>query len=308
VSVGHCRRFAAGQELSSLTYRWDVFCCVCGNSCKGANVNYLNEEFEVMSGEEITKETTTEIKNIVKKLKWCNKFITLFSNNKNNKYNNYQVSCEDHLPFKDDDDYGIFMHYDCWKFVKITYGVELHYNNLPVNYIDISKKALLGAPPLMNIDYGEIKKYWSQDMEFYKMSTDKNTYMLESPLVTSNTKNINRIKKIVSQFKLKKELRPSPPISATFYKNNTIKLGNNNKFWIIKNNKWNQIKEDVIKKKINFDIKNKLLYKIMDTPRIGEYNSIPLFISNIKETKKEKTIEIIGVEESINNFEKKYIK
>lgn len=286
---------------------WNTYCCICGNSCKGGDVDYLRDVFKVYSKKEITKEIDNEIKDIVKKLKWSNKFITLFSNNKNKIYYNYMVNCEDHLPFKDEDDYGIYLHYDCWKFVKITYGIELHYNNLPVNYINIDKKTSLGIPPIMNIDYGEIKKYWSQDMDFYKMYTDKNIYMIESPLITSNKNNINRIKKIISQFKLKKELRPSPPISATFYKNNIIKLGNNKKFWIIKNNKWNEIKEDVIKNKINFDYKNKLIYKVMNIPRIGEYNNIPLFIYNIKTYKKEITIEIIGTEESINNFEKKYI-
>ena len=281
---------------------WDVFCCICGNSCKGADINYLKEIF-------IENTNEKEIKDIVKKIKWVNKSITLFSNNKNKI--NYNTDCEQHLPFINEDDYGIFMHYNCWKFVKITYNIELHYNNLPINYIDINiTKTELGAPPIMNINYGEIKKYWLQDMDFYKIYTDNNLYMLENPLISSNTKNITRIKKIISQFKLKKDLRPSPQISATFYKNNTIKLGNNNKFWIIKNNKWNEIKENVIIKKINFDKKNKnkKIYKIMRIPRIGEYNNIPIFIYNIKNTKKEKIIKFIGTDESINNFEREYIK
>jgi hypothetical protein len=114
----------------------------------------------------------------------------------------------------------------------------------------------------MKIDYGEIKKYWNQYMQYDKMYIDKNIYMLDSPLLTTNIENIKRIKKIVNQMKLKKELRPSPPVSATFYKNNDIKLGDNNKFWIIKNYKWMEIKEDICKRKFDLKYNDKLTYKI----------------------------------------------
>jgi len=285
---------------------WDTYCCICGNSCKGGDSDYLKElfDFPIKNKLSLTEvEQNKIIKDIAKKIKWFNKGMTLFTNNKNKKLND--SNCEQHLPFKDNYESGIFIHCDCWKFVKITYGIDLHYSNLPVNYKDISKQ----IPPLMNINYGEIKKYWKQDMDFYKIVLDKNTYMLDSPLVSSNTNNINRIKNIIGQLKLKKELRPSPPISATFYKNNTIKIGNNNNFWIIKNNKWNEIKENVIKKKYIFDYKNKLIYKILDLPQIAEYNNIPLFIYNIKEIPSIKyNIQLIGTDKTLLEFEKKYVK
>jgi hypothetical protein len=278
----------------------DTFCCICGNSCYGGDYDYLS----------FTIDEPKDIKDIANKIKWINKpAITLYSNNKNKKE---KVNAETYLPFidmYDSYDYGVFIHYDCWKFVKITYGIELKYNNLPVNYIDLQKKKTLNdIVGMLKINYGEITKYWHQDFDFHKINEDKNTWMLESPLNTSNVKNINRIKKIIAQFKFKKELRPSPPISATFYKINDIKIGNNNKFWIIKNNKWNEIKDDIIKKKYTFDSKNKLLYKIMLIPRIGEYSKFPLFINNYKETKKNLIVEILGTELTINNFEKLYIK
>jgi hypothetical protein len=211
---------------------------------------------------------------------------------------------ENHLPFiADQIEYGILLHYDCWKFVKINYGIELQYKHLPINYKIF--KSGSGTPPLMKINYGEIKKYWGQDMDFEKMYKDNNMYMIQNPLIPSNTKNISRIKKIISQFKLKKEQRPSPSISATFYKNNIIKIGNNNKFWIIKNNKWNEIKEDVIKK--SFNIKsNKLSYFGQgNIPQIGEYNTVPLFINKIKNyfnKKKPDILEIIGTDKTIEEF------
>jgi hypothetical protein len=132
-------------------------------------------------------------------------------------------------------------------------------------------------------------------MDFYNMYLDNNLYMLQSPLYTG--KNVTRIKKIIKQIKLKKELRPSPSISATFYKNNIIKMGNNNKFWIIKNNKWNEIKEDVIKK--IFNIKPLSSWNFHYLSQIGEFSTIPLFINNLKNNK----LELIGTTNAIKLFE-----
>ena len=131
--------------------------------------------------------------------------------------------------------------------------------------------------------------------------------MLDSPLVSTNKKNIIRIKKIIQQLNIKKEKRPSPSVSATFYKNNEIKLGNDNFFWIIKNGRWNKIKDEVFKKTIIFDKKFnknvKMLSIINKIPAIGEYNNEPLFVLNFKKTNKgEIQIIFIGIEKSINNL------
>ena len=90
---------------------WDVYCCICGNACKSLDIGYLKELFSN------TDITDVELKYIIKKTKWIKKSITLLSNNKILKK---VERCEQHLPFKDDIHYGIFMHLDCWKFVKNT--------------------------------------------------------------------------------------------------------------------------------------------------------------------------------------------
>ena len=272
---------------------WDVYCCICGNSCKGCDFDYLHDEFEFNK----INIDDNELKKIAKDSKWLDKKITLYSNNKIKKFGIYD-SEENHLPFINDNEYGVLLHYDCWKFVKINYGIELQYKHLPVNYKNF-KGAHNGIPPLMKINYGEVKKYWHQDMNFHKMYKDNNMYMLQNPLIPTNTKNINRIKKIISQIKLKKDTRPSPCISATFYDNNKIKIGNNNNFWVIKNGKWNEIKEDVIKK--SFKIKPKQMYNFAfgNIPQIGEYNTLPLFINKIKSD----TLELIGTDKTIEQFE-----
>jgi hypothetical protein len=275
---------------------WDVFCCICGNGCYNNNFESLKTWFEDVVSNIVPD---TDIKNILKRTKWINKSLTLLWNNKIQKNTNKNFNCEDSLPYVDKLDHGIFIHLDCWKFIKINYGIELKYCNLPVNYKNIDKNDLR-IPPLMKMKYGEIQKYWRQDFDYLNNYLDKNTYMIDSPLISSNTKNITRIKKIISQLKLKKELRPSPPISATFYKNNDIKIGSNNKFWIIKNNKWIQLNEPIIKKSFTIDITN--WYKPAKIPKIGEYNNKPIFIFKHLYIKKKYYVEFIGFEKTINEL------
>lgn len=290
---------------------WDSYCCICGNSCKNVDIEYLTELFEVYNeytkNKNVIKIDILEIKNIVKKLKWTKKTFSLLPTNIIYNSTN-KIECENYLPFKDssyfDDNIlnGVLIHQDCWNFIKNNYNIELKYKDLPIRYIDNDKN-----PPLYNINYGEITKYWSQDFMYDELYLDKNIYMLDSPLLNINKKNIIRIKKIIQQFNIKKEVRPSPSISATFYKNNEIKLGNDNFFWIIKNGRWNKIKDEVFKKTIIFDkkfTKNfKNVSKINKIPAIGEYNIEPLFVLNFKKTNNgEIQIIFIGIEKSINNL------
>jgi len=267
---------------------WDVYCCICGNSCKGCDFDYLKDEFDSINIDYDDK----LIKDIVRNTKWMNKGITLLANNKIKK----NIECEDNLPFDDADFSGIFVHFNCLKFVKINYNIELKFNNLPVRYKNINFKNN-GIPPVANIDYGIIQKYWDQDFKFNKIYSDNNLYMLNNPLIDS--KNANRIKKIISQFKLKKELRPSPQISATFYNNNEIKIGSNNNFWIVKNKKWSEINEKIIKKIIILNNNDKIFYKLKELPRIGEYNINPVFLTKIEYKKNKRQIEIIGTQKYI---------
>jgi hypothetical protein len=279
---------------------WDSYCCICGNSCFGTSIDTLLEISSIHKKNIEIK----ELKKIIDNIKWMNKKITLYANNKIKKIkkNDIFFECEQYLPYKSDEEYGIFAHFDCWYFIKVEYGIEVKYKHLPVNYIDINKNSLQRKPPLMKIKYGDISKYWDQDFNFYQLYLDNNMYMLQSPL-SDDVKNINRIKKIITQFKLKKNMRPSPSVSATFYKNNIIKIGNNNKFWIIKNGKWNEINENILCKKYII-LYNKLHY-IDFIPQIGEYSLLPLFINNITIDKKKKfaTIELLCINNYITEFE-----
>ena len=71
-------------------------------------------------------------------------------------------------------------------------------------------------------------------MEVEDMVRDGNWYMSQSPL---NRNNAKRIDKILSQYKIQTN-RVGPSASATFYDTETIKIGNDEVFWIKRNGKW----------------------------------------------------------------------
>jgi hypothetical protein len=291
---------------------FDIYCFICGNT-------YWNSDFtETIDDAEKIKNYS----NIYNKMNWLNECTLLLTNDEiihnclnidcgtgfglkqkknNDKFESYNISTHSYLskinyfqkPYRQ---FGIFLHTDCWKFVKKTYNIELVYSILPINQ----------KTNIFTIKYLPISKYWGQDTDYLKMYFDKNIWMAFSPLDSSNKKNIVRIKKIIQQFKFKNDPnRKGPAISATFYPNNYIKQGNNSKFWIKNKGKWNEIKEKVIKI-IIIDL-NKLsliqLNLINKIPQIGEANTIPLFINKI--SYKKNTIELIGDNKNIIDLKNK---
>ena len=121
----------------------------------------------------------------------------------------------------------------------------------------------------------------------------------------NNTKNIKRIKKIINQIKLRVKVhkdslkinRIGPYVSASFYYENDIKLGNDNNFWKISHGKWIKINDKIIIKKILINIENKYINIIKKIPQIGEINNSLLFIKNYSfNNKKNINIEFIGNE------------
>ena len=301
---------------------YDIFCCICGNTCKSLSNEILLDLFIDI---DINK---NEINNIVKNTKWLNNCTLLLKNNKvihnckeimcnigfkSTKTNKYyesiyyyynKIYLEQYASKNINyiDNIGIFVHTDCWKFIKKNYNIKLEYKNLPIY---LSKKNINSFLP---IDYKDITKYWQQDFNYVKMYLDNNMYMIQSPLKEDNIKNINRIKKIINQIKLKQN-RKGPSVSATFYNKDDIKLGNNNKFWKISNGKWAEINEDVINKKIIILNNNKFIKYINNIPQSGEINNKPIFIKNYDYNNKTKSliIDFIGIENTITELIK-YIK
>lgn len=185
--------------------------------------------------------------------------------------------------------YGVFIHTDCLKFIKKNYNIDLKYSDLFIKKDNMNY--------IKNVKYGDIKKYLSQDFRFGKLILDKNHYMCLSPL--KDSKNARRISKIINQMKLKNDVnRNSPSISATLYSNGNIKIGSDNNFWKISNRKWLKMKGNILKKKININLKDKKQVKILNSlVQLGEVSKTPVFVESFNRTKNNVSLIVIYLEE-----------
>ena len=314
---------------------WDVFCFVCGNTCR--TPTYILEElnYNIKQHDELIKKNKLtnyekkllkyykqsvelvkndpkifeKLKKLIKNSQWLEKCTMLTVNNKtihnvketscninfvdskNNSYDQMSIATDNH------ENTGLFLHTDCWKFIKNKYGFDLKFRDLPYISIDDYYKVF------SNIDYGKIETYYGQDFDFMKVVIEKNEYLCLSPL--KNGKNIKQIKKNINNLKIRNyEERKSPSTSATFYKKGDYKLGINNKFWIVKNNKWIEIKEKPVVFKITTVQNNKFFYNI---PFIGMFNNEPIFIVKTENIKKQIKYYIITLEEYREKITKKII-
>jgi hypothetical protein len=85
---------------------------------------------------------------------------------------------------------GLFIHTDCWKYIKLKFKIELKYGDLVIFQENYKKF----------IKYNDIQKYWDQHFEYNIMYEDDNIWMCDSPL--KSTKNAFRINKIIKQLKI----------------------------------------------------------------------------------------------------------
>ncbi len=258
---------------------WDIFCLLCGNPCHSKKYNDENlndKQFE-----------------LVKKITlWLNK-CTILSVNNDIIHNCYEESCNiDFITPKNDRyitslDYnfsypstknkGLFIHDDCWLYIKNKYNIELKFSDLANTKTKVWK-------PLSYIDYGDIENYWGQEFNFPSIIKNENLWMCMTPLIS--TINAKRIDKIFKQLNIKKN-RKGPTLSASFYKPGIIKFGNNDRFWIINGLKWTEMKGEI---KIKKEELNKKHYKI---PQLGETNTRPIFIKDFITEKKKHYVLII---------------
>jgi hypothetical protein len=107
-------------------------------------------------------------------------------------------------------------------------------------------------------------------------------------------KNAKRINKILSKLKLKnKDERKSPNTSATFYNNGDIKIGNDRFFWIIKNNKWYLLDNDIQEYSFSFNNNDKILSSLLKLSCISEHSKKPIFIKNVTYNRNKYTVNIL---------------
>jgi hypothetical protein len=135
----------------------------------------------------------------------------------------------------------IVVHTDCWKFCKKELGLLLKYSDFPFHKISPNFYFAIDV-----VNYKPIMNYWEQSFKVDEY--------LESP--TKNAFLAKFIKNTISQLKIKKdrignykfviikslisqsEIKDLPSISATYYKNNDLLIGNDGKIWKINNKKW----------------------------------------------------------------------
>ena len=191
---------------------FDVYCLICNNSTNSAII--LQEYFDDTNIERMEEGKDSfdidKIKDFVKKtlhLETC----TFLTEDNEIIHNCYENSCCG--SFKDEDnnnyglllhkeyntgdtadiEYGLFIHTDCWKYIKKKYNIELRYSYIKSKIINDLANNLY-----VKVEYGGlIDKYCiGQYMDFEKLFEDKNLYLCYSPL-EFDEKNNERIDKII---------------------------------------------------------------------------------------------------------------
>lgn len=293
---------------------WDVFCFLCGNPCHRMFSNYtlfLNDvEYYSQSIYDAyiknPKLFEKKYKLLVKKTKWLDNCTFLCADNKvihgckedscnvdfiDKKRNIYihSTSFDNH-----NQKYGVFIHTDCWTFIKRKYRLGLTYSHLPINIHDVTHYKIFDF-----VNYGIIERYWKQDFDFIQMIVDNNQKLSESPLKSNLV--AKNIKKIFTKLKIRNlPKRIAPPVSATFYKTNTYKVGANGNIWQTKTRKWFECKDTV---KITLSNPHRKLVK--NIIFIGDYNHEPFFICDIKESKKNIDYYVLSTKQFL--LKKKYL-
>jgi len=169
---------------------WDIYCFLCGNTCH--SVLDIEDEFlqsvELYENKERKHKIPPRFKsyfkpiydkykknpelfisklnNLEENIKWLNKCIFLAANNKiiheckevscnisfiDKKGNTYTHGTDYENSYSNM--YGVFIHTDCWKYIKNEYNIELTYSHLPIINKNLDKKVF------KFINYGIIEKF-----------------------------------------------------------------------------------------------------------------------------------------------------
>jgi hypothetical protein len=183
---------------------YDIFCFICGNPCHSIldsyieNIkNYIEEDIKpsytiyyknIIKQYKDTKNILDDLKILSKNSKWMNKCSMLSVDDKiihgveeegcSHIFCNNKNTCIEHIEllgitYNLDEPHGIFIHTDCWKFIKNKYKIDLKFSNLPP-YNFFPKKIYTKIFP---IDYGKIEKYWEQEFNFAQIVIDNKKYL-----------------------------------------------------------------------------------------------------------------------------------
>ena len=245
---------------------FDIFCALCYAPYRGMDDGYLND---------FDEKDIDKVQQIIENTEWMNKcvFLTVddriihncenddcggkFTDEKNNEY--YHIEELKYRNFELKYMYGIFVHEDCWKYIKNTHNVELRYSHFPI--IDYELK-------IHDKYYNPTNMYEGQDFNFSDFIKDGYGKYCMSPL-----KNPLVIKKVFTQLKIKNDKnRKSPESSASLYPENIYKVGKNGNIWQKLKGKW------IPQETINTQLVVKTNAKLRIYRYVGETNFKPAFI------------------------------
>ena len=242
---------------------WDVFCPICGipvwipkndlDKKYTSKMKWIKNAYFMTATNQIVKKC---VEIACSNVFYCAK----------NKGINYIAEIFDNKVYDDYEKNGYFIHKDCYEFIKQYFKINIVFGDF------YHPKKLSWTLNGHYVNFGGVEKYWNQDTNWNKMIEDGNFWMAETPL--KNAKNSKRIIKIIKQLKIKPD-RSGPTISASFFANGTIKIGNDGYFWIIKNKKWTKLPEKPVIEKVK---NNKNIMKKI--PKIGFTNTKPIFIKD----------------------------
>ena len=198
---------------------------------------------------------------------------------------------------------GVFVHTDCYKWIKSTYKIELKFSHLPIVY---PSKPVYSPKVFSKVKYGPIEKYWGQDFDFVSAVVNSDGDLLASPLATGSTTG-KRIGKIFSQLKIRLDAnRIGPVVSASFYPSGTYRIGSNGHIWTTSGGKWKELKEPVVKS--TYVIGKSQFYKLTKNfVGIGEPGSVPVFIVSIAIGKSTVELVLITTQSQIEKLNKKLV-
>ena len=191
---------------------FDVYCLICSNPTTSAEIlkNYINDinlerleagkkPFNIDKVNEFIEKTQhltqcyflTEDNEIIRECYECNG-CGKFKDKEDNIYG--LLLHKEHNKYEKIE-YGIFIHTDCWQYIKNKYSIELNFSKIKKNIINDLEDNLF-----VKIEYGDIidKYIQGQYMDFENVFSDDNLYLCYSPL-EYNEKNNNRIDKIIKQ-------------------------------------------------------------------------------------------------------------
>lgn len=123
---------------------------------------------------------------------------------------------------------GVGVHQACRTLVQRATGVSLTFFHFNVDAIEANNT-------YGGVNYGTVQRYMAQYFEF-DAAWHHHRFLLESPL--ANAANGKRVLAVFRKCKIRAGVRPSPSASATLFRDDARRTGNDGGLWVVKDRRW----------------------------------------------------------------------